>query len=95
MPRQTQPDTESVFYVHPSEGPNLVLVTPLFDGSNYLAWSGSMIRTFGTKNKLKFVDGSMEIPDEDDMNRMGTMQSSHSVMDYQFSFTTNCSNIGY
>jgi len=28
-----------------------------------------MIRAFGAKNKLKFVDGSMEIPDEDDLNR--------------------------
>jgi len=66
MPRQTQPDTESVFYVHPSEGPNSVLVTPLLDGTNYLAWSRSMIRAFGAKNKLKFVNGSMEVPNEDD-----------------------------
>ena len=43
MPRQNQPDTESVFYVLPSEGPNSVLVTPHLDGSNYLAWSRSMI----------------------------------------------------
>ena len=69
MPRQNQPDTESVFYVHPSEGPNCVLVTSLLDGSNYLTWSRSMIRAFGAKNKLKFVDGSMEIPYEDDLNR--------------------------
>jgi hypothetical protein len=68
MPRQIQPDTESVFYVHPSEGPNSILVTPLLDGTNYLAWSRSMIRAFGAKNKLKFVDGSMEVPYEDDLN---------------------------
>jgi len=68
MPRQNQLDTESVFYVHPSEGPNSVLVTPPLDGSNYLAWSRSMIRAFGVKNKLKFIDGSMEIPDEDELN---------------------------
>ncbi|MCI20361.1 hypothetical protein A2U01_0041523, partial [Trifolium medium] len=32
-------DVDSVFYVHPSEGLNLVLVTPKLIGSNYLAWS--------------------------------------------------------
>jgi len=69
MPLQTQLDTESVFYVHPSEGPNFVLVAPPLDGLNYLAWSCSMIRAFGAKNKLKFIDGSMEILDEDDLNR--------------------------
>jgi len=67
MPRNAQPDTESVFYVHPSEGPNSVLVAPPLDESNYLAWSRSMIRAFGAKNKLKFIDGYMV--DEDDLNR--------------------------
>jgi len=36
MPRQNQRDTESVFYVHPSEGPNYVVVSPPLDSSNYL-----------------------------------------------------------
>jgi len=60
MPCQHQPDIESVFYVHPSEGPNYILVIPPLDGSNYLAWSRSMIRAFGAKNKLKLIDGFME-----------------------------------
>jgi len=85
MVRQTQPDIESVLYVHPSEGPNSVLVTPLLDGSNYLAWNRSMIRALGTKNKLKFVDGSMEIPVDDDLNRSAWERCNHliqSVDDY-------------
>jgi len=32
-----QPNTDSIYYVHPSEGPNSVTVTPLLTGSNYLA----------------------------------------------------------
>jgi len=79
MPRQNQPDTESIFYVHPSEGPNYVLVAPPLDGTNYLAWSRSMIRAFGAKNKLKFIDGSMEIPDEDDLNRNVWEQCNHLI----------------
>jgi hypothetical protein len=79
MVRQNQPDTESVFYVHPSEGPNSVVIAPPLDGSNYLAWSRSMIRAFGAKNKLKFIDGSMEIPDEDDLNRSAWERCNHLV----------------
>jgi len=82
MVRQNQPDTESVFYVHPSEGPNSVLVSPPLDGSNYLAWSRSMIRAFGAKNKLKFIDGSMEIPDEDDSNRNAWERCNHLVQSW-------------
>jgi hypothetical protein len=79
MPRQNQVDTESVFHVHPSEGPNSVQITPLLDGSNYLSWSRSMIRALGAKNKLKFVDGSMEVPDEEDLNRSAWERCNHLI----------------
>ncbi|MCH79266.1 polynucleotidyl transferase Ribonuclease H fold, partial [Trifolium medium] len=77
MPPRVQPvvpipihnNTDSVFYVHPSEGPNTVLTTPLLNGSNYLAWSRSMRRALGAKNKIAFVDGSIPIPDLLDLNR--------------------------
>ncbi|PNY09652.1 hypothetical protein L195_g006206 [Trifolium pratense] len=45
-------NTDSVFYVHPREGPNSVVVTPCLNGSNYLAWSISMRRALGARNKL-------------------------------------------
>ncbi|KEH29684.1 hypothetical protein MTR_4g048330 [Medicago truncatula] len=48
-----QANTDSVFYVHPSEGPNSVAVTPLLTDSNYLAWSRSMKRALGAKNNFK------------------------------------------
>ncbi|MCI72630.1 hypothetical protein A2U01_0093893, partial [Trifolium medium] len=35
-------NTNSIFYVHPSEGSNTVLTTSLLNRSNYLAWSRSM-----------------------------------------------------
>lgn len=68
--QQIQPDTTSIFYVHPSEGPNTVVVTPLLTGSNYLAWSRSMQRALGAKNKLAFIDGCTPIPADDDLNRV-------------------------
>jgi hypothetical protein len=63
-----QLNTDSIHYVHPSEGPNLVTVTPLFSGSNYLACSRSMKRALGAKNKFTFIDGSVPIPPMDDLN---------------------------
>ena len=64
-----QANQDSVYFVHPSEGPNSVLVTPPLNGSNYLVWSRSMRRALGAKNKLPFIDGSLPIPDLLDLNR--------------------------
>jgi len=73
MPHQNQPDTEFVFYVHPSEGPNFIVIAPPLDGSNYLAWSRSMIRAFGAKNKLKFID---------DLNRSAWERCTHLIQSW-------------
>lgn len=37
-------------------------VTPLLTHSNYHIWARSMRRALGSKNKYKFVDGSIEVP---------------------------------
>ena len=39
-------DIDCAFFVHPSEGPNFVIVSPKFNGSNYLVWRRSMQRAF-------------------------------------------------
>jgi len=67
-PQVVQSNTDSPYYVHPSESPSFVLVAPLLDGSNYLAWHRSMKRALGAKNKLSFVGGSIPIPPTDDLN---------------------------
>jgi cytochrome b subunit of formate dehydrogenase len=41
-----------------------------------------MIRAFGAKNKLKFVDGSMDVPDEDDLNRSAWERCNHLVQSW-------------
>ena len=66
--QNTQQNVDSVFYVHPNEGPNSVVVTPLLTSSNYLAWSRLMQRALGAKNKLVFINGSVPIPDLEDLN---------------------------
>jgi len=57
-----QQDSYSVFFVHPSEGPNSLTVSPKLNGSNYLAWNQSMQRALGTKNKLGFINGMILVP---------------------------------
>ena len=77
--QNTQENTDSVFYVHPSEGPNSVIVTPLLTGSNYLAWSRFMQCALGAKNKLVFINGSVHIPDLDDLNRDAWERCNHLI----------------
>lgn len=60
--QQASQDTESHFYVHPSEGPHSLLISPKFNSSNYLAWSRSMQRALGAKKNLPFINGSLPVP---------------------------------
>ncbi|MCI33485.1 hypothetical protein A2U01_0054702, partial [Trifolium medium] len=72
-------NTDSFLYVHPSEGPNSVTVTPHLTSNNYLAWSRSMRRALGAKNKLAFLDRSFPIPDALDLNRSAWERCNHLV----------------
>ncbi|XP_055959788.1 uncharacterized protein LOC130014853 [Mercurialis annua] len=65
MASYTVPDYElpsSPYYLHPSENPSLVLVSPLMNGQNYHSWFRSMRMCLLSKNKLKFVDVSIAVP---------------------------------
>ncbi|XP_050217718.1 uncharacterized protein LOC126668571 [Mercurialis annua] len=66
LPRAEE-SISSPFFVHPGENPSLVLVTNLFDGTNYNAWYRSMRMALISKNKYKFVNGSIPAlsPDHD------------------------------
>jgi len=77
--QNTQQNTDSVFYVHPIEGPNSAVVTPLLTGSNYLEWSRSMQHALGTKNKLVFINGSVPIPDLEDLNHDAWERCNHLI----------------
>ncbi|XP_028783620.1 uncharacterized protein LOC114739708 [Neltuma alba] len=59
-------DQSSPYYIHPNENPALVLVSPPLDGSNYHGWSRAMRMALLSKNKLKFVDGTLSRPSSTD-----------------------------
>src|SRR4051812_34131567 len=67
--RITNGDVDSVYYVHPSEGPNSVCIQPPLNGTKYISWSRSMERALGAKNKIAFINGSIIAPSLHDLNR--------------------------
>ena len=56
----------NVYFVHASDGPSSVSITPVLNHSNYHSWARSMRRALGAKNKFDFVDGSIPVPTEFD-----------------------------
>jgi len=64
----SSPDTESVYYVHPSESHTSLSVTPKLNGFNYISRSHTIERSLRTKNKLGFINGTIPIPDSEDLN---------------------------
>jgi hypothetical protein len=48
--------------LHPSDNPGALLVSKIFTGENYIAWSRSMSIALTVKHKIAFVDGSLAQP---------------------------------
>ncbi|KAF7112856.1 hypothetical protein RHSIM_RhsimUnG0185000 [Rhododendron simsii] len=57
------------FFIPHSDSPTAVLVSPLLSGDNYGTWLRAMTMALRAKNKLGFVDGTIEIPKEANMLR--------------------------
>ncbi|KAM2583718.1 hypothetical protein TB2_044793 [Malus domestica] len=62
----TTMDITDPFYIHHSDHPSLHLVSKPLDGDNYSTWSRAMTISLSAKNKLGFVDGSIEAPPKTD-----------------------------
>lgn len=52
----------SPYYVHPNESPMVVVVSPPLTGDNYHTWARVMKCALISKNKYKFVDGTIQVP---------------------------------
>jgi len=87
--QQASQDTESQFYVHSSEGPHSMLISPKVNGSNYLAWSISIQRALGAKNKLPFFNGSLPVPDDDDLKKNVWERCNHLVQSWLIASVSN------
>nr|GMD47373.1 uncharacterized protein LOC109179345 [Ipomoea batatas] len=60
-------DPASPFFLHPNENPSLILVSAVLDGRNYHPWARAMEMALLSKNKLGFVDGTVAMPDVNDI----------------------------
>nr|GMC79768.1 uncharacterized protein LOC109168309 [Ipomoea batatas] len=60
-------DSASPFFLHPNENPSLILVSVAMDGRNYHPWARAMEMALLSKNKLGFVDGTIAMPDVNDV----------------------------
>ncbi|XP_019158012.1 PREDICTED: uncharacterized protein LOC109154739 [Ipomoea nil] len=54
-------------YLHITENPNLILVSPPLSECNYASWSRSMKIALGVKNKFGFVNGDILNPGQGDI----------------------------
>jgi len=52
----------SPFFIHSSEGPSSVSITPILDGTNYQSWSRAIKIALISKNKMAFLLGIISIP---------------------------------
>ena len=50
------------FFTHHSDHPGLVLISKPLNGDNYSTWKRAMTLALNSKNKLNFVNGSIQIP---------------------------------
>jgi len=48
----------SFLYLHPSENPMILLISPALGSHNYHSWSKSFSTALSAKNKLEFIDGA-------------------------------------
>ncbi|CAN1331420.1 hypothetical protein LINPERPRIM_LOCUS35315 [Linum perenne] len=55
-------DSSSPYYIHLAENLSQSLVTRLLTETNYSSWCRAMTKALGTKNKLQFLDGSIQEP---------------------------------
>jgi hypothetical protein len=57
-------ETSNFLFIHSSDHPGLLLVTKRLNGDNYPTRKRSMIIALTTKNKIGFVNGSIETPSQ-------------------------------
>ncbi|XP_024159530.1 uncharacterized protein LOC112166833 [Rosa chinensis] len=55
-------DISNSYFTHHSDHPGLVLVSKSLNGDNYSGWKRAMTLALNSKNKLGFIDGSIEAP---------------------------------
>ncbi|GAU51220.1 hypothetical protein TSUD_412260 [Trifolium subterraneum] len=77
-----QNDTLNPYFLHPNENPGLILVTPSLSGTNYHSWSRAMTIALKSKNKLRFVNGTLHRPDDEDHDSLAWDRCNTMIMSW-------------
>jgi hypothetical protein len=56
------------YLIHSNESPSTKIITAVLDGTNYHGWAQAMTMVLEMKNKLWFIDGSIQKPNDSDLN---------------------------
>jgi len=56
-------EPHSPYYLHPSEGPGMMITAVTFDRKNYDLWERAVRMALRSKNKLGFIDGTLTRPE--------------------------------
>ncbi|KAD3336234.1 hypothetical protein E3N88_31753 [Mikania micrantha] len=67
-------DHNSPYYLHPSDYPRQMHVNDALTDNNYLDWVQEMENFLFAKNKIGFIDGTIEKPEKTDANHMAWMR---------------------
>lgn len=61
-------DTQSPFYLHPSDCPGQLHVTEQLHDGNYAEWADEISNFLLAKNKVGIIDGSVPTPKEGEVD---------------------------
>ena len=54
----------SLYFLHPSEAPRMMITVVVLDGKNYELWQHAVRTTLKAKNKLGFNEGTLKRPEK-------------------------------
>ncbi|XP_042753624.1 uncharacterized protein LOC128128114 [Lactuca sativa] len=57
-------EVSNPLFLASSDNPSTILVSKVFDGTGFASWKRSMTLALSAKNKIGFVDGTIQKPDE-------------------------------
>nr|XP_025703590.1 uncharacterized protein LOC112805416 [Arachis hypogaea] len=60
-------DQSSPYFIHPGENSGTPIISIVLTPNNYGSWSHAMIRALSLKNKLKFIDGTIRKPENNNV----------------------------
>ncbi|KAH6811157.1 hypothetical protein C2S51_024919 [Perilla frutescens var. frutescens] len=69
-------------YIPPSDHPGMFLTIDLFDGKNFHNWCRAVKRGLLSMNKLKIIDGSLNVPRTDSINYMQWLKVDYLVFNW-------------